>query len=101
MADELDAVRTLAERLGEARPSDRRLGDEIAADADIAIGAEGEDVVVAIGATPASGGRTVRFRGQGVDVTWSCTCTRDASPWCKHVVAAVLRVSKKAAARAC
>ncbi len=94
MADELHVVKKLAGHLGDARPSDRRLGEEITAAADVDVGHEGAGLVVTVGATPRSGGRTVCFHWCGDETTWSCTCTREASPWCKHVVAAVLRVAE-------
>ncbi len=90
MTGEAGAVDELAERLDEARSSDRRLGERIAADADIAFTRDDDTLVVTVGATPDSGGRTVRFDLHGDLPAWSCTCRSDASPWCKHVVAAVI-----------
>lgn len=90
MSDGIRAVARLADGLDSARASDRRDGEQIARDADIDVTTQTGRVTASIGATPASGGRTVRFTTGQSGVDWSCTCSSDASPWCKHVVAAVL-----------
>lgn len=94
MPDERRAVVRLARDLHRARASDRREGRKIAHTADIAFSTQDDMIVVSIGGTAASGGRTVRLRPTD-DPRWSCTCTAEKSPWCKHVVAAVVAVTDR------
>lgn len=90
MTQDLRAVAELSTGLGNARASDRRLGQQIAATAEIDFTTQETVVTARVGATPASGGRTVRSTRGRDRVHWSCTCTGDESPWCKHAIAAIL-----------
>ena len=94
MLDEQRAVAKLAGELDRARASDRREGQKIARTADIAFTTQDDMTIVSIAGTPTSGGRTVRLRLTD-DPRWSCTCTAEESPWCKHVVAAIVSVSDR------
>lgn len=90
MSDCIRAVGRLAAGLDKARASDRRDGEKIVHEADIDFTTQTGRVTATIGATPGSGGRTVRFTTGHNDLDWSCTCTSEVSPLCKHVVAAIL-----------
>lgn len=96
MADEMRDIADLAGALGDARASDRRRAEKIAEQAEIDFTIQDDLVIAAVGATPDAGGRSVRFaRGDG-GIVWSCTCTADPSPWCKHAVAAILIAADRA-----
>ena len=77
-----------------ATPSNLRLGREIADQNAVEVvsvtGASGEFRVG--GGTSATSRRSVRLSLDGEHVHWSCTCTKDESLFCKHVVAACLAV---------
>lgn len=90
MSDGLRAMAKLDARLDSARASDRRDGEQIARDADIDFTTQSGRITATIGATPASGGRTIRFTTGKSGIEWSCTCRSEVSPWCKHVVATIL-----------
>lgn len=90
MSDKVGAVADLASALDTARASDRRMGQEIASNADVNFTTQENLAIAFVAATPTSGGRTVRFTVGSDRIRWSCTCTDNESPWCKHVVAAIL-----------
>ncbi len=87
--------------LAEARPalqrataSNRRLGEEIAAHGQVEFAASEGSVSARVSGPPGTSRRTVTFvRAEGA-VAWRCTCTRAASPLCKHVVAALLAADR-------
>ncbi|WP_084106090.1 hypothetical protein [Demequina sp. NBRC 110056] len=90
MSDDLRRIAALESRLDDARRSDRKAGERIARAAAIEYRTERGTIIVTVGATPESGGRTVRFLLDATAPSWSCTCTSTETSWCKHVVAAVV-----------
>ena len=85
MTDPRHCLASLSDMLGQARPSNLRLGQQIAAEGHVAITA-------VVTGPPGTSRRTVRFTPDGGDTawSWSCTCMSAESPWCKHLVAAVI-----------
>lgn len=88
-------VAALTDGLDHARSSDRHAGEQIAEQAEINFSTDQDLTVASVGSTAESGGRTVRFALGEHPVSWSCTCVGDDSPWCKHVVAAVLTADRR------
>ena len=92
MADPREAVASLHAGMGDARPSNLRLGRQIATGGSIEFAVEDDLIVAVVAGSRLTSKRTVRFSPGDSHTawSWSCTCMKDESPWCKHVVAAVV-----------
>lgn len=86
----LHDIAGLAADLAHSRPSNRRLGQQIATEGQIDFTVGHHTILAAVTGLPGTSKRTVTFAAEGKHIGWSCTCMKGKSPWCKHVVAAVI-----------
>jgi uncharacterized Zn finger protein len=78
-----------------ARPSDYKLGAEMAAKGDVDILDKRRNHILAIaGGNDGSQRRRVTLRTDDDGLRWSCTCTTDADHFCKHCVATAIAARK-------
>lgn len=90
MDDPFLVVANAARVIEEATPSNRRLAEQILAEGQVEVQCAADMIRATVTGPPGSSRRTVGFTGAEGDLSWRCTCTSDASPRCKHVVAVVL-----------
>jgi uncharacterized Zn finger protein len=83
-----------------ATPSNLRLGQEIVSQGGVEIIGRGQTVIRAkVGGVPSAGQRrTVSLEFLGGTRHWSCSCSKDAGLFCKHVVATALIAQFQSAA---
>ena len=88
-----DAAAALASALPvieRASRSNRRLAEQILAEGQVVLTCTKDAINARVTGPPGTSRRTVIFTGAGNDLSWRCTCTRETTPLCKHVVAALL-----------
>lgn len=92
---------TVAEQVGpaldrHASPATVRLGRELADGGEVDVERDEPAHVEARVGGGASGSqrRRVTFTAADAGLTWTCTCTRDRSSFCKHVVAVAVVVGR-------
>lgn len=91
---DLRVIAGLAADADHSLPSNRRLGQQIATEGYIDFTIESDTIFAAVTGLPGTSKRTVTFAPEGNHIGWSCTCMKGKSPWCKHVVAAVIASAK-------
>lgn len=93
MPHQLDVLAGLQAAGERARPSDLRLGQQLAVDGGVEFSDQDDSFVAVVTGPPGTSRRTVRF-STSEPITWTCTCRKADSPWCKHVVAVVVAASQ-------
>lgn len=91
---DLRDIAGLAADVDQSLPSNRRLGQQIASEGRIDFTVENDTIFAAVTGLPGTSKRTVTFAREVNRIGWSCTCMKGKSPWCKHVVAAVIASAK-------
>ena len=82
-----------------ATPANLRLGRDIAAGGGVELLEFGPLRVRGKVGGPTSQTRTTELRAAGGELEWSCTCSRDATLFCKHCVALAITALERAPAR--
>ncbi len=90
MDDSTLALANAVPLIEKATPYNRRLAEQILAEGQVELTTTADAISARVTGPTGTSRRTVTFTEAEGDLSWRCTCTSEASPLCKHVVATLL-----------